>query len=167
MKRSSVLFLTLMPFALAAATPQESGAPASKHVMVKASAVQWGDPPPSFERGAQAAVIAGDPGQSGLFVLRLKAPPGYKVARHWHSNDEHVTLIEGDLTVEMGEGSMKHSTTMGPGDYLLLLAQMQHSASTSGGAVLQVHGAGPFDMTYVDPKDDPRKRAPAADAKGK
>jgi quercetin dioxygenase-like cupin family protein len=167
MKRSSILLLTLMPFALAVATAQESAAPASKHVMVKASAVQWGEAPPAFERGAQAAVIAGDPGKSGLFVLRLKAPPGYRVARHWHSSDEHVTLIEGDLTVEMGEGSIKHSTTLGPGDYLLLLAQMPHSASSSGGAVLQVHGAGPFDLTYVDPKDDPRKRAPAADAKGK
>jgi quercetin dioxygenase-like cupin family protein len=164
MKRSSALFLTLLPFALA--TAQESAAPASKHVMVKASAVQWGDAPPSFERGAQAAVLAGDPGKSGLFVLRLKAPAGYKIAPHWHSNDEHVTVLEGDLTVEMGEGGMKHSTTMGPGDYLLLLAQMPHSASTSGGAVLQVHGAGPFDMTYLDPKDDPRKRAPAAGEKG-
>ena len=167
MKRSSILLLTLMPFALAVAMAQESAAPASKHVMVKASAVQWGDAPPSFERGAQAAVIAGDPGQPGLFVLRLKAPAGYKIAPHWHSNDEHVTVLEGDLTVEMGEGGMKHSTTMGPGDYLLLLAQMPHSASTSGGAVLQVHGAGPFDMTYVDPKDDPRKRAPAAGTKGR
>ncbi len=167
MKRPSLLLLTLMPFALAVATAQESAAPASKHVMVKASAVQWGDAPPAFERGAQAAVIAGDPGKSGLFVLRLKAPAGYRIAPHWHSSDEHVTLIEGDLTVEMGEGSMKHSTTMGPGDYLLLLAQMPHSASSSGGAVLQVHGAGPFDLTYIDPKDDPRKRAPAAGAKSK
>ena len=163
MKRPSVLLLALLPCALAAAPPQQPAAPAATHTMVKASAVQWGDAPPAFERGAQAAVIAGDPAEAGgLFVLRLKAPPGFKIARHWHPTDEHVTVIEGDLTLEMGEGAQKHTATFGAGDYVLLPAKMQHMASTTGGMVVQVHGAGPFAITYVDPKDDPRQRAPAA-----
>ena len=95
-------------------------------------------------------------------MLRLKTPPGFKIARHWHPTDEHVTVIEGDLTLEMGEGAQKHTATFGAGDYVLLPAKMQHMASTIGGMVVQVHGAGPFALTYVDPKDDPRQRAPAA-----
>jgi len=161
MKRSSFLLLALLPCALAAA-PQErpDASAASSHAMVKAAEVKWGEAPPAFESGAQAAVLAGDPGAAGLFVIRLKAPAGFKVARHWHPTDEHVTVIEGDLTLDMGEGAQQHSATFGPGDYVLLPTRMQHAASTSGGVVLQVHGNGPFELNYVDPKDDPRKRAP-------
>lgn len=161
MKRSSLLLLVLLPCALAAA-PQQSDMPASGHVMVKASEVQWGDAPAGFEPGAQAAVMAGDPTQPGQFVIRLKVPAGFRVARHWHPTEEHLTVIEGDLTLDMGEGAQQRSATFGPGDYVLLPMRMQHAASTSGGLVLQVHGPGPFEINYVDPKDDPRKRAPQA-----
>lgn len=171
MKLPTVLLLSLLPCALAAA-PQESAvpapAPASTHVMLKASDTQWGDPPPALERGAQAAVLAGNPGTpGGLFVLRLKMPAGYRIARHWHPSDEHVTVIKGDLTLRMGDGAQKHSATFGPGDYVLLPAHMHHAASTKGGNVVQVHGIGPFELNYVDPKDDPRKRMPAKKPKGK
>ena len=67
----------------------------SKHVMYDAAQLKWGDAPPALERGAQAAVLSGDPGSPGPFVLRLKFPAGYKVATHWHPTDEHVTVIEG------------------------------------------------------------------------
>ena len=173
MKLPTVLLLSLLPCALAAA-PQESAvpataaapapaaAPASSHVMLKAPDTQWGDAPPALERGAQAAVVAGNPAAAdALFVLRLKMPPGYQVARHWHPSDEHVTVIEGDLTLDMGDGEQAHSATFGPGDYVLLPTRMQHAASSRNGNVVQIHGAGPFELNYVDPKDDPRKRAPA------
>lgn len=170
MKLPTFLLLSLLPCALAAAPPQDpaapaADAPASTHVMVKAAEVTWGDPPPAFERGAQAAVMAGNPGEAGVFTIRLKTPAGYRIARHWHPTDEHVTVIEGDLTLEMGEGDQMHSATFGPGDYVLLPAKMHHAASTKGGMVVQVHGTGPFELSYVDPKDDPRKRAPAAEEK--
>ena len=39
------------------------------------------------------------------------------------------------------------------------LAKMNHYAWTSGETVVQVHGQGPFAITYVNPADDPGKRA--------
>lgn len=167
MKLPVLLLLSLLPCALGAA-PQAPDAPGSTHTMAKAATIQWGDPPPALERGAQAAVLAGNPGEAGgLFVLRLKMPAGYRVARHWHPSDEHVTVIEGDLTLDMDEGDNKHATTFGPGDYVLLPAKMRHAASTRDGVVVQLHGAGPFELNYVDDKDDPRKRMPAAQGKDK
>ena len=72
-----------MPATLVASPPDPSAPPAAaagQHVMVKAGEVKWGDAPPALERGAQAAVLAGDPGKAGaLFVLRLKLPPGFKM----------------------------------------------------------------------------------------
>jgi hypothetical protein len=58
----------------------------------------------------------------------------------------------------MGEAANAHAETFAPGDYILLPAQMQHEASTTAGAVVQVHGTGPFQINYVDAKDDPRNR---------
>ena len=70
-------------------------------------------------------------------------------------------MIEGDLTLEMGDEAQRHSASFTQGDYVLLPAQMHHMASTTGGAIVQVHAMGPFELNYVDPKDDPRKRAAA------
>ena len=38
-------------------------------------------------------------------------------------------------------------------------AQTAHFGYTKDGAVVQVHGIGPFTVTYVNPADDPRQPA--------
>jgi hypothetical protein len=35
---------------------------------------------------------------------------------------------------------------------------MPHYAVASGETIAQINGTGPFDVTYVDPKDDPRRK---------
>ena len=35
---------------------------------------------------------------------------------------------------------------------------MPHFAFTTEETVVQINGTGPFDVTYIDPKDDPRKK---------
>jgi quercetin dioxygenase-like cupin family protein len=166
--KSRVLLLTAaLPFALFAAQPPQSQADAAmapdmaSHVMLDASGLQWGDAPPALERGAQLAVLSGDPGKAGWFALRLKFPAGYKVALHWHPSNEHVTVLEGDFTLRMGDAPNEHARSFAPGGYVVLPAHMHHAASTQGGAVVQVEGMGPFVLNYVDPKDDPRSRMPA------
>jgi len=163
MKPSLLLGLCLLPGALLAAEPQAAGdAPASSHAMVRAASIQWGDAPPSLPRGAQAFVLSGDPGKPGPFAIRLKAPAGFRVPRHWHPTDEQVTVIEGDFSLSMGEATDAHSADFGPGDYVMLPAKMQHEASTKNGGVVQINSMGPFEINYVDPADDPRKQAPKA-----
>ena len=167
----TLLLLSVLPFAAAAQDkPMASSAGAqpamSQHTMVKADATQWGDAPPVLPKGAQAAVLAGDPGKEGVFTLRLKVPAGYRVPRHWHPTDEAVTLISGDFSLSMGEASSAHEMSFAPGDFVNLPAQMQHEASSKGGAVVQVQSTGPFQLTYVDPKDDPRGAMPAQPAGG-
>jgi len=170
----SLASVLALPLALHAGQPASPGNPptakpmhaasmpaqaASAHVMYDAGKLKWGEAPPAFEPGAQAVVLSGDPGKSGLFVLRLKVPAGYKIASHWHSTDEHVTLLEGDMTLKMDEhGKGAHEHTFAPGGYVLLPAKMHHAASTRTGMTLQVSGMGPFELDYIDAKDDPRKR---------
>ena len=44
------------------------------------------------------------------------------------------------------------------GGYALLPADMRHFAVATSAATIQVHGMGPFQLTYVNPADDPSKR---------
>jgi len=137
---------------------QEGAKPA--HVMVMPTDLQWGDPPPVFEKGMSFTVIAGDPGASGIFVVRLKMPAGYKIAPHWHPTDEHVTVLQGTLGLGMGDTFDKTKVKeLAAGGYALLPAQMHHYAFARTDTVVQVHGLGPFALTYINPADDPQKRA--------
>src|SRR5271157_1211998 len=66
--------------------------------------IKYGPPPPFVARGAQLAVIEGDPtASSGDFTIRLKMPNGYKIAPHTHPHRENVTVVSGTLKVGMGD----------------------------------------------------------------
>lgn len=107
-------------------------------------------------------VVSGDPGKVGPFAVRLKMPAGYKIAPHWHPTDEHVTVLSGTLALGMGERFDKAAMKDLPaGAYGLLPAEMRHFAMAKTAAIVQVHGTGPFVLTYVNPADDPSKAAPA------
>ena len=54
------------------------------HPVIRADATDWGPAPPVLPAGARMAVLYGDPGKPGAFAVRLKAPAGYRVPRHWH-----------------------------------------------------------------------------------
>lgn len=146
-------------FAAVIGVAASQGAPPPAHVMTTPSELKWGDPPPVFEKGASFAVVSGDPGKPGIYVVRLKMPAGYKIAPHWHPTDEHVTVISGQLALGMGDKiDEKSAKALPPGSYALLPAKMHHYAMAKSDAVVQVHGIGPFALTYVNPADDPTKR---------
>jgi quercetin dioxygenase-like cupin family protein len=134
----------------------------SEHVIVYPKEIKWGPPPPVFEQNAKFTVLSGDPSQPGLYAVRIKMPAGYKIMPHWHPTDEHVTVLTGEFAVGMGEKWDKSAMkVLPPGGYVLLPAEMRHYAGAITDATIQVDGAGPFQLTYVNPADDPSKRAPA------
>lgn len=126
---------------------------------MQAADIKWGPAPPVFPAGAEFAVIAGDPASTGEVVVRLKMPAGYRIPPHWHPTDEHVTVISGTLGIGMGDKlDKKHSKVLKAGGYALAPANMHHFAWTRTGAVVQVNLMGPFQITYVNPADDPSKK---------
>ena len=157
MRKLLVCGLVALAVISVAALAQEAK---STHVVTTPNEITWGAPPPVFEQNAKFAVISGDPGKTGLYVVRLQMPAGYKIMPHWHPTDEHVTVISGSFGIGMGEkfdkGTMKD---LPAGGYTLLPAEMRHYAMATSAAVVQVHGMGPFQLTYVNPADDPSKRA--------
>jgi hypothetical protein len=132
------------------------GLAGSAQAQVNSADLKWGPAPPVFPAGAQMAVLSGDPGASGTFVIRLKMPAGYKIAAHHHPTDEYVTVVTGDFSLGMGDKlDASKSAHLEAGGFAKAPAQMNHFAWTKSGAVVQVSADGPFAMTYVNPADDP------------
>jgi hypothetical protein len=139
----------------------KTGQPSDKdHVMVQPDMVKWGPAPPSLPPGAQMAVLLGDPKKSGsAYVFRAKLPDGYKVPPHWHPSDENVTVLKGTLLIGKGEKFDADATDALPaGSFMRMPKTMRHFAMAKGETILQLHGVGPFEINYVNPTDDPRKK---------
>jgi hypothetical protein len=117
----------------------------------------WGDGPPALPKGVKMAKLSGDPAQPGPFVARLKLPPGFVLPPHVHGGDENVTVVAGVVHSGRGEKLDKAATRrLTAGAYGLTPAGVAHFSHSPDGAILQIHGVGPFTVRYVDPKDDPR-----------
>lgn len=129
------------------------------HVMVSPDDIKWGPAPPGLPAGAQFAVLSGDPGKTGHYVVRLKLPDGYKIPAHWHPTDENVTVLKGTFMAGKGEKfDAKASHDLPAGSFVCMPKEMRHFASCKGETILQVHGIGPFEINYVNAADDPRKK---------
>jgi quercetin dioxygenase-like cupin family protein len=127
--------------------------------------LKWGPAPPGLPAGAQIAVLSGDPTKEGMFTIRLKFPANYSVAAHHHPTPELVTVMEGSMSLGMGDVADKaKAAKLGVGGYAVAPANMNHFAFTDTGATIQITSHGPFQIIYVDPKNDPRGAAGAAPA---
>jgi hypothetical protein len=49
-------------------------------------------------------------------------------------------------------------TVMQPGDFIEMPAKMNHYAKAAADTVVQIHGMGPFAVTFVNSADDPRSK---------
>ena len=148
--------LALAQDKMAAASKKAAPAP---HLVTQPADMKWGDPPPVFPAGGKMAVLKGDPAKPGLFIVRFKAPDGYKIAPHWHPTTENLTIISGTFNVGMGDqADPAKSTAMSAGAFASMPAKMHHWASCKGETEIQISAMGPFALTYVNPADDPTKK---------
>src|SRR5262245_21654808 len=144
-----------------AAVTVAAGAPIAQtaHILVPADKVQWGPAPPILPAGAQIAVLEGNPAEKGPIVMRLKLPANYNITPHWHSMGGGVTVLSGSFHAGMGDKlDRKASQTLEPGSYVMLPAKMHHFAWTSAPTVVQINLEGPFDLSYVNPADNPQPK---------
>jgi quercetin dioxygenase-like cupin family protein len=145
----TALVVALPMFALT----QEHG-----HTIVTPDNLKWVEP--AVLPGARLAVVQGDPSKEGLFVYRLKMPAGYKIPPHFHKASENVTVLSGVFSIGLGkEFDQKKGQELPTGGFLSVPPQHPHYAWAGGQeTVVQVHGVGPTDLTFVNPADDPRKK---------
>ena len=126
--------------------------------MVEADKLTWAAVP-SLPKGAQIAVIEGPMNEAVPFTVRLKFPANYRIPPHWHPAVERVTVLTG--TFNMGSGDSFDSAkthAVNVGGVMIVPAKSTHFAWTAGETVVQLHGTGPWGITYVNPSDDPRTK---------
>lgn len=146
---ASLAFAAFLPFA---ALAQHHA-----HQFSKAKDLKWSDTPSL--PGAKLAVIEGPINEAKPFIMRIRFPSGYKIAPHYHSAIEHVTVIKGVFAMGVSEKADESKLTkLEAGDVGIMQPNTPHFAMAIGETEVQVHGVGPWTLTYVNPADDPRKK---------
>lgn len=168
MKRIILALLLVLAVPMIAIA-QDSAPPAASsdmstatHVAMTPADLKWGAAPPGIPPAVTLSVLQGNPMEAGLYTVRLKMPANTKIMPHFHPTDEIVTVISGKFGIGMGDTfEAKTLKSLPQGGFTVLPATMHHYAMAQTAVVVQIHGMGPFAITYVNPSDDPRN-APTA-----
>jgi quercetin dioxygenase-like cupin family protein len=126
--------------------------------MLTPSELRWQDAP-GLPTGTKVAVIEGPMNEAVPFMVRIKFPAGAKVPPHSHPAIEHVTVISGVFNAGLGDKLDESKATPLPvGSIAIMQPKTTHFGVFNEETILQVHGFGPWQIHYVNPADDPRKK---------
>ncbi len=123
---------------------------ATEPLAIDLNDVSWGAPGGGngFPLGVRTARQGVDPDTGGITYYAM-FPAGSHFDLHWHSHDEYVVVVAGELTIQLGEQS--HSLSVG--SYVIIPGELPHSWTVPVGetdAVILVRRAGPADFHFVE-----------------
>jgi quercetin dioxygenase-like cupin family protein len=145
-------------FALAGPALAADNAAHATHAVFHAEEIEFKENT-AFPPGAKTAVLLGDAAKPGLFILQVKLPPNYTVPPHMHPGVETVVMLSGSMGLGSGKTVEKSGRFLKAGSAFLVPADHPHFCWTGDeGATFQVTVNAPFDLIYVNPADDPRKK---------
>jgi quercetin dioxygenase-like cupin family protein len=121
-------------------------------VIVRPEEIKWQAAPDI--PGLQTAVISGDPSKPGLYVLRVKFPPGVMTRPHVHNQDRLVSVLQGTWWVGTGAGFDPDKTKpLKAGSFMKHPAGAEHyDGAKDEEAIVQIIGMGPAGTTFVKPE---------------
>lgn len=119
---------------------------ASMPTIVISGQEHW-NPGTGMMKGAQVAVLAGNPAKGGLYIVRVKVPAGAVFGPHYHNETENVTVISGTLWVGLGDKMNKSAMKpLTAGSFVMVPAKLHHYAMTKTATVIDITGIGPETM---------------------
>ena len=131
----------------------------NQHAIFTPADIKWAAGPDSLPKGVEVAVLEGDPSKAGPFTIRLKMPANYRIPPHMHPTIEHVTTITGAINIGMGDKfDEKLAKELPAGSFGYMDIGMHHFAFTKQPTTIQLHGQGPWGISYINPQDDPRNQ---------
>lgn len=123
----------------------------------KSNEAKWDKAFEGFPKGAEMMVLEGDPKLPGQFIMRVKLPAHYQIPAHWTLSDSYITVISGHLNLGTGDTlDLNKGKDLKAGSYARIPAKMHHYAWCNEDSVIQIQGQGPWDISYLNPTDDPR-----------
>lgn len=125
--------------------------------------VQWKDEP-ILPKGAKSVILVGDPSKKGVFIAWLKFPANYPIPPHTHPFTEVVTVLSGQLGNGMGPvlDKTKGEVLKAGSSFVLPTGHTHYVWTTDKETIVELIATGPWDITYTNPADDPRKNTAAA-----
>jgi quercetin dioxygenase-like cupin family protein len=150
MKRNAALACL---FSVALAAPVAAQAPGADFIYLPPEATPFKS---ALGAGPQQAVIFGDPSKPGVYVLRVKFPPGFHSWPHFHSQDRHAVVIKGTWWNGQGEKlDFNAARPVEAGSYVFHPAGKVHwDGAGEEETIIQITGIGPVETTAVG-KPDP------------
>ena len=150
MRKSLVLALTLS-VVVGHATAIAADRDVETISIVQTDEMEWKDYPGL--PGVKFVVLAGNPSQPGLYVIRAKFAPHTMSRPHWHPEARYVTVLKGTWWAGTGESFDPDSTTPIPAGGFAIHApgKVHYDGAKDEEAIVQISGMGPSGTHVVDP----------------
>jgi quercetin dioxygenase-like cupin family protein len=105
--------------------------------------------------GVKFVVIAGNPSQPGLYVIRAKFAPHTMSRPHWHPEARYVTVLQGTWWAGTGETFDPNSTTpVHAGGFAIHApGKVHYDGAKDEEVIVQISGIGPSGTNVVNPGD--------------
>jgi quercetin dioxygenase-like cupin family protein len=96
-------------------------------------------------------ILSGDPEKPGEpFVMRIRELPGTIIPLHSHPVDENITVVQGTWYFAVGDTWDKSALkALHAGDYAYAPKGSTMFGACPDGAIVQVHGIGPFVIHWL------------------
>ena len=148
-----VSILLFMAAALIPPTLLRADTDAIGFIRVLPENIEWKDAP--GYNGVKMAVIAGDPSKPGVYVVRVKFPPGLMSRPHFHPDDRYAVVLKGTWWTGTGDTFDPASTVPIPaGGFMKHPAGGHHfDGAKDEEVILQLIGYGPGGTTMIHPED--------------
>lgn len=132
-----------------------SGSAQDGFIRLTPEQLKWQPDPEGFQR----AVVYGDPAKPGLYIVRVKFPPGVMSAPHFHSDDRLAVVLQGTWYTGTGKEFNKAVTVgLKPGSFMKHPAGAAHYDGAKGEeAIVQIVGMGPTVKTVVSNSQTPKQ----------
>ena len=144
----SSLIVGLTPFLVLVNSMAQDSSFATEALTVNLADISWGPPGggDGVPVGVRTARQGVDPATGGV-TYYAKFPAGSHFDLHWHTHDEFVVVVQGAVTIELGE----ETVSLKPGSYIVIPGRMNHSWDVPEGddVVILVRRAGPADFNFV------------------
>ncbi len=144
----SSLIVVLTPFLVLVGSRAQDSSFATQALAVDLADISWG--PPGSGNGVPVGVRTArqgiDPATGGVTYYAM-FPAGSHFDLHWHTHDEFVVVVQGAVTIELGE----ETYSLELGSYVVIPGRMNHSWDVPEGddVVILVRRAGPADFNFV------------------
>jgi hypothetical protein len=115
--------------------------------------IPWG---PVDARGAQTAVVVGDPSRPGFYMVYNKWTKGNHFSRpHFHPNDRYIVVLQGTWWVSTSKKFDPNTTAAMPtGSFITHFGKQVHwDGAKDEDAVLLIMGEGPATSTLIKEED--------------